>query len=265
MRAQEDSDDARLLGGWRMEEAVVPSGWDFSPLDGRVHEDEPPWDFSAVCRDAIVAATRVLDLGTGGGEQLLTFVEVLPPGTLATEGWEPNVSVATEALSPHGVSVHRYDSEAVPRVPLPFEDDCVDLVISRHESFDAAEVARVLRPGGTFLTQQVGGDDVAEMHVLFGAPFAYPEVLLPQVASAVAAAGLVVEESASWAGQTRFDDVGALVRYLRIVPWDVPDDFGVDRYASTLLDLHRRGPARGEPVVVTPTRFWLRARKPLAG
>lgn len=265
MHAPEDTNDALLLDAWRAEEAVVPEGWDFGPLDGRVHEEDPPWDFSSACRAAIMTATRVLDLGTGGGEQLLTFVDVLPPGTLATEGWEPNVPVATEALSPHGISVHRYDSEGVPRVPLPFEGGCVDLVIARHESFDAAEVARVLRPGGTFLTQQVGGDDAAELHVLFGAPFAYPEVLLPQVASSVAAAGLVVEESASWAGRARFDDVGALVRYLRIVPWDVPDDFGVDRYARVLLDLHRRGPARGEPVLITPTRFWLRARKPLHG
>lgn len=256
------ADEATLLRSWRAEHDVVPTGWDFSPLDGRVHEDRPPWDFSAVCRDAIASATQVLDLGTGGGEQLLTFVDVLPPGTRATEGWEPNVAVAREALAPHGISVHRYDAEAVPPVAMPFDDACVDLVISRHESFDAAEVARVLRPGGTFVTQQVGGDDFAEAHVIFGAPVEYPEVLLPRVAAAVDAAGLVVEESASWAGQTRFDDVGALVRYLRMVPWDVPDDFGVDRYAETLLDLHRSGPALGEPLVFTQTRFWLRARRP---
>lgn len=119
----------------------------------------------------------------------------------------------------------------------------------------------MLAPGGVLLTQQVGGDDAAEAHELFGAPVLYPDVLLPAVTASVTEAGLVVEESAAWSGQMRFDDVGALVRYFRMVPWDVPEDFGVDRYAGTLLDLHRRGPARGEPVVLTQTRFWLRARK----
>ena len=41
---------------------------------------------------------------------------------------------------------------------LPFEDSSFSLVVSRHESYVASEVARVLRPGGLFLTQQLGGD-----------------------------------------------------------------------------------------------------------
>lgn len=251
-----------LLRLWRAEEAVEVSGWDFSALHGRVHDDEVPWDLTAETRRLLGSASRFLDMGTGGGEHLTTLADALPADTTATEGWAQNLPVARRALAPLGIDVVSYDPEAVPAEPMPFDDGRFDLVLARHEAFDAAEVARVLAPGGVLLTQQVGGDDVAEAHALFGAPFAYPDMLLPAVAASVAAAGLVVEDSASWAGQTRFDDVGALVRYFRMVPWDVPDDFGVDRYAEVLLELHRSGPARGEPVVLTPTRFWLRATKP---
>jgi SAM-dependent methyltransferase len=36
---------------------------------------------------------------------------------------------------------------------LAFRDDAFDLVVSRHEAFVAAELRRVLRTGGTFVTQ----------------------------------------------------------------------------------------------------------------
>jgi hypothetical protein len=52
------------------------------------------------------------------------------------------------------------------------------------------------------------------------------------------------------------------VHYFALVPWEVPDDFGVDRYADVLLDLHRRGPAQGQPIFLTMRRFYLLARKP---
>jgi SAM-dependent methyltransferase len=47
---------------------------------------------------------------------------------------------------------------------LPLADATFDLVINRHESFDAREVQRVLRPGGTFITQQVGAQDLIELN-----------------------------------------------------------------------------------------------------
>lgn len=54
-----------------------------------------------------------------------------------------------------------------------------------------------------------------------------------------------------------FHDIGALVHYFKLVPWDVPEDFGVDAYADTLLQLHA-----ATPVIFTKRRFWLRAMKP---
>ena len=51
---------------------------------------------------------------------------------------------------------------------MPFEDSRFDVVLNRHELDDPAEVFRVLRPGGVFLTQQVDGRDSEETHALFG-------------------------------------------------------------------------------------------------
>lgn len=211
-----------------------------------MHDSPTPWDYPALCRTEIGAARRVLDLGTGGGEFLLGFLDVLPPDTTATEGWTPNIEVAASAVEPHGIQLVVFDAEHDDE--MPFEDDRFDLVINRHGAYLAWEVARVLAPGGIYLTKQVGGDDFAEAHHIFGAPVLYPDHLLAHGVSELESVGLVLDLAQEWRGPTTFDDVGALVQYFRLVPWDVPDDFTVDAYAEVLFELHERGPARGLPI-----------------
>jgi len=75
----------------------------------------------------------------------------------ATEAYEPNVALARERLGPLGVTVLPYRSDDLVGGPLPFDDASLDVVLDRHESYGACEVARVLAPRGRFLTQQVDG------------------------------------------------------------------------------------------------------------
>jgi SAM-dependent methyltransferase len=51
---------------------------------------------------------------------------------------------------------------------LGFPRGCFDLVLNRHAPVYAAEVVRVLRPGGTFITQQVGGNNTQSIFTAFG-------------------------------------------------------------------------------------------------
>ncbi len=73
---------------------------------------------------------------------------------VATEGYAPNVLVAARRLRPRGAHVIATESD---RAALPVAGDAFDLVTSRHPVdtwWD--EIARVLRPGGTYFSQQVG-------------------------------------------------------------------------------------------------------------
>ncbi|WP_156822584.1 class I SAM-dependent methyltransferase [Demetria terragena] len=253
---------ATLLSQWRAEEGEQPGGWDFSQLADRMSTDPPPWDLDAEYRWALRGATRVLDMGTGGGEHLLEFTDGLPTDVTATEGWEPNVLIAQKALEPHGIRVVAFgasdddpDADA-----MPFPDERFDLVLNRHESYGPHEVARVLASGGVFLTQQVGSGELAELHDLTEEAPADLDVSHERFVREIESAGLTVEAGASSEGFYRFTDIAALVAYLRCVPWEVPDDFSVDRYADALLTLHER--AAGGPILLRRRRFWLRARKP---
>ena len=247
-----------LIAQWKAEETHQMQGWDFSYLAGRYIEEEPSWSYEAIVRSLLPAAESVLDMGTGGGEKLLEFRDLLPPYTVATEGWEPNIPIAKANLEPHGIKVAEYDVAFDSR--MPFEDDSFDLIINRHEAFDAVEVARILKPGGVFLTQQVdGAEHLADLAPVFGFEIPFSHVTLEKCGKQISEAGLVIDRAEEWHGHVRFADVGALVYYGHAVPWAFPADFSVERYADQLLALHR-----GPDLSFRDGRFMIQAHKPAA-
>lgn len=129
-------------------------GWNFSRLTetGRMQEAPLSWNYPSVVRQKMKGIHSMLDMGTGGGE-LLSRLAPLPDQTYATEGYSPNVDVARARLEPLGVKVIPADGEDV----LPLPDQSLELIINRHESYAPAELYRLLKPEGLFITQQVGG------------------------------------------------------------------------------------------------------------
>ncbi|WP_328291527.1 class I SAM-dependent methyltransferase [Kineococcus sp. NBC_00420] len=247
--------DQELIDEWAQRFSEPSTGWSFASFEGKVRSENPPWSYTDLARRFLPAARSVLDLGTGGGEQLLGLAEVLPPDTHATEGWKPNVAVARAALAPHGIDLVAHSAERGEHLPYP--DGRFDVVMSRHAAFDAADVARVLRPGGVFLTQQVDGRNLVDLSTVFGADPVYPDTTLEVCRQQVVDAGLVVEEAQEWSGSIRFADVATLLSYLRMMPWQLPGDFTVKRYASALLRLQQRA----APLTFTEVRFLLLARR----
>jgi SAM-dependent methyltransferase/GNAT superfamily N-acetyltransferase len=232
------------------------SGWDFSFMDGHWREDPPSWDYRALALDRLRRATSLLDMGTGGGE-LLASLAPLPPHTFATEGYEPNLPLARRRLEPLGVRVE----PPLRSGRLPFPDGRFDLVINRHEAYLPAEVRRVLRPGGRFLTQQVGGQDNIRLNKLLGAAGRreYHDWDLIRAVRELEEAGLRVVDAREEFPETVFADVGAIVYYLKAIPWQI-DGFSVDAYRAPLAELHRAIQANGE-LVVTSHRFLIEAER----
>ncbi|MER6121808.1 class I SAM-dependent methyltransferase [Streptomyces sp. NPDC001795] len=242
-------------------EAVDASvdGWDFSWFEGRATEERPSWGYARSMAERLAHASAALDVQTGGGE-VLASAAMLPPLTVATEGRPPNVAKATELLHPRGAVVVASPEDA----PLPFADAAFDLVTSRHPVRTYwTEIARVLRPGGTYFSQQVGPASAFEVVEYFLGPQPH-EVRTgrdPGRARAEAeAAGLQVTDLREARLRMEFHDIGAVVHFLRKVIWMVPD-FTVERYEPQLRSLHRRIESEG-PFVAHSTRFLIEARKP---
>jgi SAM-dependent methyltransferase len=249
----------RSLEGLLAEAESAPiRGWDFSWLDGRATEERPPWGYSRLLGPRMAQADAALDVQTGGGE-LLAGLDRVPPLMVATEGWMPNLEIARRRLEPRGAFVVGAHDD---RPGLPFRGDLFDLVVSRHPVttwWD--EIARVLRPGGAFLSQQVGPDSVKELAEALRGPLPPSTARSPERAVAAAGdAGLQVVDLREASLRTVFYDVGAVVYFLRLVVWIVPD-FGVERYRRQLESLHEVMEAEGSFVTYS-RRFLIEARKP---
>jgi SAM-dependent methyltransferase len=241
------------------EAAAAPiDGWDFSWLDGRATEQRPSWGYQRLMSQRLATATAGLDIDTGGGE-VLSGAETFPPTMVATESWPPNAVLATKLLHPLGVVVVATRDEPT----LPFADAAFDLVTSRHATaVKWAEIARVLRPGGSYLAQQIGPATMRELFEFFLGPQpAKWAELQPDTQTAQAqAAGLEVRQMRMERLRVEFFDVGAVIYFLRKVIWTVPD-FTVDRYRERLREMHDRIETDG-PFVAHSTRLLVEARKP---
>jgi SAM-dependent methyltransferase len=247
------------------EGAAVPTeGWDFSWFEGRASEERPPWGYARMLGQRMSALAGVpgaaaLDLQTGGGE-VLASVPAAPPVLVATECWPPNAEVARRTLAPLGGQVLPMASELD---DLPFADDRFDLVTSRHPvAIRWDEVARVLKPGGTYFSQDVGDGSVRELTEFMMGP--QPSDDGPSRAprwsvQAAGDAGLEVVDLREFRGRMEFGDIAAVVHFLRKVIWIVPG-FTVTAYAARLRALHEQIQARG-PFVATSVRFLIEARK----
>jgi SAM-dependent methyltransferase len=176
-----------------------------------------------------------------------------PARVTVTEEYPPNFQLATDRLTPLGVRVASVRLTEID--PLPFGDAEFDVVLNRHSAFNCAEVARVLAPGGTFLTQQVHGRSAEELQAAFGVEPLWPDASPDRYVPRLAEAGLDMVNVLTWTGRVTFSDVGALVYYLRAVPWIVPG-FSVATHQESLLRLQQRLDA-GQAVLTFPMRLYL--------
>ena len=239
---------------WIKEENHAFSGWDFSHLNGRQDYEPLPWDYRTEALKELEPSHRLLDMGTGGGEFLMTLGHPYE-NTSVTEGYPPNLALCRERLEPLGVEVR----ESVAEVTLPFGDDRFDRVINRHESYPVAEVLRVLKPGGRFVTQQVGGRNCFDLRERLGFKVPKNDFDVEHEAAKFAAAGFKILRTGEFFNKLRFFDTGAVVFHAKIIEWEFPG-FSVEKNLEQLVGIQREIEERGF-IECTEHRFLIVAEK----
>ena len=233
-------------------------GWDFSRM--RDDRDPVPWEYLEVVRQYLHPRARVLDIGTGGGERFRSLAPWFGAG------------VGIDA-SPEMVRVAREDTPAELAEKVTFREmlaECLefgerefDLVLARHASPVMAEVARLLRPGGRLVTQQVGPGSTRAICETFGCgaggTYDEPPETLEVLAEAAAAAGLQVECQAQYDVRYHVQDLESFIFWLRAVP--LPEDFDIEKHWRQVQSIvHTSLTPRG--IKSNEQRLLLVARKP---
>lgn len=243
-----------------LREAEQPfSGWNFAHITrtGRWHTTPLPWSYGSTILPYIRQARALLDMGTGGGE-FLSLLSPFPPHTCATESYPPNIPLAQQRLEPLGIKVIEFTEDTT----LPFQNEEFDLIINRHESYAPSEVHRLLKPQGCFITQQVGDQNDLEINQIFGnKPDLEEHPWTAEYASKMLkSTGFRIIKMNEAFPYTRFYDVGALVYYLKAIPW-VITGFSVKQHHKTLFHLHTRMQQKGF-LDIQEHRFIIISQKP---
>ena len=251
-----------LIAQWRAEESHAFQGWDFSHLNGRWIEPDLPWDYVSVVKSYLMDEHILLDMGTGGGEVLLSIGHPYK-NTFATEAYEPNFELCKETLSPLGITVVKTytDENFNADDKLPFDDGFFNFIINRHESFDLAEVNRTLKHGGIFITQQVGNKNTREYLRRLNDDFTFdlPLHTVKKYVEDLSGLGfqVLVKEEVEY--PVKVYDVGALVYMAKIIVWEYPG-FSVSTHLEKLLDCQREIEEKGF-LAATGHRFLIVAQK----
>lgn len=234
-------------------------GWDFSFVDNRFLEESTSWDYRSLLLNRIPKVNSLLDIDTGGGEFLRSMGETtsLPLDTSATEKYLPNIPIASAKLSKLGIDVYKVSNDAA----LPFADESFDLIVCRHGSFNEKEIFRILKKGGEFITQQVGGSNNFALNQVFSPSMVKStfEWSLASCSSELLKAGFCMEEALEEFPHTIFKDIGAIVYYLKAIPWQIPD-FDVQGFLPQLQILHEKIQKAGH-FETSSHRFLVQCRK----
>lgn len=234
MNAQELKGIADAVGGLR--------GWDFSGL--RTNRDPVPWEYADVVRRYLTPSSHVLDIGTGGGEVFLSLAPHFGRGI----GIDRKPEMIRVALENRGSSFQDKISFEVMRAQdLRFPEGTFDVILNRHAPVFYDQVVRVLRSGGYFITQQVGGRNTQNVFDVFGwgsngeywrrffaergMPFqdvATLRKLFPEVGCQVVTYG-------EYDVRSSFEDVESLVFWLKWSP--LPEDLDPDRHYRQVSEL----------------------------
>lgn len=239
------------------------SGWNFEYIiaTNRMVETPLKWNYYNVVLPWVSKAKTLLDLGTGGGEVLSGF-SPLPAITCATEQYKPNVEVAKKKLEPLGVKVVEIEEEDSPpyNKALPFAGEFFDLIIDRHEAYYPPELVRILKPGGIFITQQVGSlTNLNLIQFLTEEAKTASNWNLKSAVAELEEAGFSIIQQQEDIQFYRFYDIGAIAYLLIAIPWTI-ENFSIEKYRDRLWELHLRISENG-CYDVPQHRFIIVARK----
>ncbi|MEI4803857.1 class I SAM-dependent methyltransferase [Bacillus sp. FJAT-51639] len=139
------------------------NGWDFSKL--KYVTEGATWDFYEEVIGRCKPSDVLLDIGTGGGENILRIASaaLFMIGIDNASGMLETAQSNLEKARVSNVRFCKMESE-----DLLFPHSFFDIVSTCHAPFTAAEVARVIKKNGIFLTQQVSEHDKLNLKEAFG-------------------------------------------------------------------------------------------------
>ncbi len=130
------------------------NGWDFSKIS--VYTEGVKWDYQQEILKRAHPTDLLLDIGSGGGENLVTLAASLAFIVGIDQSGEMIKTAQKNSIQANFKNIQFCQMSSG---FLQFPHEFFDIVTCRHAPFHPEEVAKVLKKGGYFITQQVSEAD----------------------------------------------------------------------------------------------------------
>lgn len=138
--------------------------WDFSSIKS-TSESLTDWSMVEEIKKCATEDSRILDLGTGGGERVLNgFPEVSE--ILGTDYSEAMIRTANNNLKKSKRKNIYF--RVMDNLEMDTPNEYFDIVTARHTCIDPTQIFRTLKPGGRLIVRGVDKLDCWELKRLFG-------------------------------------------------------------------------------------------------
>ena len=205
------------------------ANWSFDEF-GIESESLTDWDLYDVLSKLATRESRVLDLGTGGGEKLLAFFPECAEIT-GTDFSPAMVGTALENLAKSGRK--NISFKVMDNLKMDVPSSYFDIVVARHTITDPVQIMNCLKPGGYLLIRGVDKYDCWYLKMIMGGGQGYGDPVPVSIADyeKVIAAGFCDVELVPIHEREYFRDRETFRAFLGKVPiLDTIDDALLDRY-----------------------------------
>ncbi len=190
--------------------------WSFDEFGIRT-ESLTSWDLNELINRLAGPDSRILDLGTGGGEKLL---ENYPDceEILGTDFSPEMIETACENLKSSGRKNIAF--RVMDNLHMDVPEDYFDIVVARHTITDPEQIFKCLKPGGHLLIRGVDKYDCWSLKMLYGRGQAYDDKVPVSIRDyeAVLEAGFCDVELVPVHEREFFFDADAFRAFLEKVP-----------------------------------------------
>ena len=138
--------------------------WDFSQY-GIETESLTKWSFYETIRLLVTKDSKILDLGTGGGEKLLMYFPECAE-ILGTDFSKEMIATANKNIKKSGRKNITF--RVMNNLQMDVPKNYYDVVTARNTVIDPVQIKECLKPGGYLIVHGVDKDDCWDLKMLFG-------------------------------------------------------------------------------------------------
>ena len=138
--------------------------WDFSDIN-YTKENCTNWDMYEILRNNVNKESKILDLGTGGGEKVIEYYPLCDE-ILGTDFSPAMIETANKNLKESGRKNITF--KIMDNLKMDVPDNYFDIVVARNTVTDPKQIYKCLKPGGYLLIHGVDKYDCHNLKLMYG-------------------------------------------------------------------------------------------------